>query len=142
MFPAKCQVQNDSTNREKISCVCQNLQLRMYFDIKTSIFKLRPLFRFLLLINSFYRRYVFCIYNIYNISNISIHYPPLSNNYPTTIHNYPTTIQQPSNNYPTTIHNYPPTIHHYPPLNNHCPTTIQPLSAKQQNQYKSPVEDT
>ena len=67
MFSRKCQVQNDRTNWEKISCFCQKLDLTLYFTIKTSIFKLRPLFRFLCLINSFYRRYVSCIYNIYPI---------------------------------------------------------------------------
>ena len=67
MFSRKCQVQNDRINWEKISCFCQKLDLTLYFAIKTSIFKLRPLFRFLCLINSFYRRYVSCIYNIYPI---------------------------------------------------------------------------
>ena len=67
MFSRKCQVQNDRINWEKISCFCQKLDLTLYFTIKTSIFKLRPLFRFLCLINSFYRRYVSCIYNIYPI---------------------------------------------------------------------------
>ena len=61
MFSRKCQVQNDRINWEKISCFCQKLDLTLYFTIKTSIFKLRPLFRFLCLINSFYRRYVSCI---------------------------------------------------------------------------------
>ena len=41
----------------------------MYFAIKTSIFQLRPLLRFLCLINSFYRRYVCCIHNRFNGSN-------------------------------------------------------------------------
>ena len=67
MFSRKCQVQNDRINWQKISCFCQKLDLTLYFTIKTSIFKLRPLFRFLCLINSFYRRYVSCIYNIYPI---------------------------------------------------------------------------
>ena len=53
MFSTKFQVQNDRTNRKKISCVCQNLQFRMYFAIKTSMFELLPLLRFLCLINSF-----------------------------------------------------------------------------------------
>ena len=69
MFSRKCQVQNDRTNREKISCFRQKLDFTLYFTIKTSIFKLWPLFRFLCLINSFYRRYVSCMYNISNISN-------------------------------------------------------------------------
>ena len=55
--------------RAVISCFCQNLQFRTYFAIKTSIFKLRPLLRFLCLINSFYRRYVCCIHNRSNGSN-------------------------------------------------------------------------
>ena len=55
--------------RAVISCFCQNLQFRLYFAIKTSIFKLRPLLRFLCLINSFYRRYVCCIHNRSNGSN-------------------------------------------------------------------------
>ena len=71
MFTTKCQVQNDRTNRQKVSCFCQNLQFRLYFAMKTSIFKLRPLLRFLRLINSFYRRYVSCMYNRSNISNRS-----------------------------------------------------------------------
>ena len=75
MFSRKCQVQNDRINWEKISCFCRKLDLTLYFTIKTSIFKLRPLFRFLCLINSFYRRYVSCVYTISNISNISPIYP-------------------------------------------------------------------
>ena len=77
MFPTKCRVQNDRTNREKMSCFCQNLLCTIYFTIKTSIFKLRPLFRFLCPINSFYRRCVSCIHIqyiqhiLYNRSNIS-----------------------------------------------------------------------
>ena len=71
MFSRKCQVQNDRINWEKISCFCQKLDLTLYFTIKSSIFKLRPLFRFLCLINSFYNKYVSCMYNISNISNIS-----------------------------------------------------------------------
>ena len=118
MFSTKCQVQNDRTNREKISYFCQNLQFRMYFAIKTSIFQLRPLLRFLCLINSFYRRYVSCMYNRSNISHISnisnianrSTIQPLSNHYPTTIQPLSTTIQPLSN--------------HYPPLS----TTKQPLS--------------
>ena len=74
MFSTKCQVQNDRTNWEKISCFCQNLDFTLYFTIETSIFKLRPLFRFLCLINSFYRRYVSCMYNISNIYPIYIQY--------------------------------------------------------------------
>ena len=123
----------------------------MYFAIKTSIFELRPLLRFLFLINSFYRRYVSSMYNRSNISIISDwptiqplsnhypttiqplsnHYPPVSNHYPTTIQPLSTSIQplstiiQPlSNHYPTTIHHYPPLSNHYPPLS----TTKQPLS--------------
>ena len=71
MFSRKCQVQNDRTNQGKILGVLQKLDLTLYFTIKTSIFKLRPLFCFLCLINSFYRRYVACVSNISNISNIS-----------------------------------------------------------------------
>jgi hypothetical protein len=59
------------TNRRKISCFCQNLPFIMFFAIKTSIFQLRPLLRFLCLINSFYRRYVSRMYNRSNISNRS-----------------------------------------------------------------------
>ena len=61
MFSRKCQVQNGHMNQDKILCFRQNL------DFTLSIFKLLPLFRFLCLINSFYRRYVSCIYNIYPI---------------------------------------------------------------------------
>ena len=75
MFSRKCQVQNDRINWEKISCFRQHLDFTLYFTIKTSIFKLRPLFRFLCLINSFYRRYVSCVYTISNIPNISPIYP-------------------------------------------------------------------
>ena len=71
MFSTKCQVQNDRTKLEKISCFCQNLQFRMYFSIGTSVFQLRPLLRFLCLINSFYRRYVSSMYNRSNRSNRS-----------------------------------------------------------------------
>ena len=71
MFPTKCQMQNDCTNLEKISCFYQHQLFGLYFAIKTSIFKLRPLFRFLFLINSSYRRCVSCMYNRYNRSNIS-----------------------------------------------------------------------
>ena len=60
---------------EKISCFRQNLDFSIGFATKISIFKLRPLFRFLCLINSFYRRYVSCVYTISNISNISPIYP-------------------------------------------------------------------
>ena len=75
MFSRKCQVQNDRINLEKIECFRQHLDFTMYFTIKTSIFKLWPLFRFLCLINSFYRSYVSCVYTISNISNISPIYP-------------------------------------------------------------------
>jgi len=71
MFPTKCQVQNDRIDRAVISCFCQNLQFRLYFVIKTSIFKLRPLLRFLCLINSFQRRYVSSMYNRSNRFNRS-----------------------------------------------------------------------
>ena len=71
MFSTKCQVQNDRTNREKISCFCQNLSFRMYFAIKTSIFQLRLLLRFLCLINPSYMRYVCSMYNRSNRSNRS-----------------------------------------------------------------------
>ena len=43
----------------------------LHFTLKTWIFKFRPLFRFLCLSNSFYRRYVPCMCNISNVSNIS-----------------------------------------------------------------------
>ena len=69
MFPTKPQGQNDRMARAVISCFCQNLQFRLYFASKTLIFKLRPLLRFLYLINSFYRRYVCCIHNRSNRSN-------------------------------------------------------------------------
>ena len=71
MFTTKCQVQNDRTNREKILCFCQILQFRLYFAIKTSIFKLRTPLRLLCLINSFYRRSVSRMYKGSNRSNIS-----------------------------------------------------------------------
>ena len=74
MFSRKCQVQNDIINLKKQLCGCQNLDLALYFTIKTLIFKLRPLSRFLHLINSFYRTYVPCMYNISNISNVYIQY--------------------------------------------------------------------
>ena len=57
--------------RAVISCFCQHLQFRLYFAIKASIFKLRPLLRFLCLINWFYRRYVSSMYNTSNESNRS-----------------------------------------------------------------------
>ena len=69
MFSTKCQAQNDRTSREKIPCVSQNLPLKMFFAIKTSIFQLRPLLRFLCPINSFYRRYVSCMSNKSNRCN-------------------------------------------------------------------------
>ena len=132
MFSTKCQVQNDRTNREKISCSCQILPLRMYFAIKTSIFQLRPLLRFLHLINSFYRKYVSCMYNRSNISNksnISIisDWPTiqqLSNHYPTTIQPLSTTIQPLSTTIQPLSTTKQPLSNHYPPLNNHYPTTI------------------
>ena len=55
--------------RAVISCFCQNLLFRLYLAIKSPIFKLRPLLRFLYLINSFYRRYVPSMYNRSNRSN-------------------------------------------------------------------------
>ena len=70
MFSRKCQVQNDRTNQQKISCFGQKLDFMLFLTIKTLIFKLWPLFRFLCLINSFYRRYVSCVsitYPIYPI---------------------------------------------------------------------------
>ena len=69
MFLTTCQGQNDRIERAVIWCFCQNLQFRLNFAIKTSIFKLRPLLRFLCLINSFYRRYVSSMYNRSNRSN-------------------------------------------------------------------------
>ena len=133
MFSTKCQVQNDRTNREKILPCCQNLQFRMYVAIKTSSFQLRPLLRFLCLINPFYRRYVSCMYNRSNISNISsisnyINYNQLYQLYPTI-----STI--------STISNYINYIN-YSISTISTISTIQPLSANQQNQYKSPVEVT
>ena len=68
-------MQNDFTNRLKLWRVCQTLNFTFYFTIKMSIFKLWPLFRVVRLINSFYRRYVFCMCNISNISRISPTYP-------------------------------------------------------------------
>ena len=64
---AKCKM-TTQTGR-KYNVFLQNLQFRMYVAIKTSIFELRPLLRFLCLINSFYRRYVCCIHNRSNGSN-------------------------------------------------------------------------
>ena len=61
--------------RAVILCFCQNLQLKLCFAIKTSVVKLRPLLRFLCLINSFYRRYVCCIHNRSNGSNRSSLFP-------------------------------------------------------------------
>ena len=51
----------------EILCAHQNLDFSIGFVTKISIFELRPLFRFLCLINSFYRTYASCIYNIYPI---------------------------------------------------------------------------
>ena len=50
-------------------CLRQNLVFSIGLATKISIFKLRPLFRFLCLINPFYRRYASCMYNISKISN-------------------------------------------------------------------------
>ena len=74
------------TNQEKFSCFGQNLDFTLYFTIKTSIFKLWPLFRFLCLINSFYRRYVSCVYNISNIYDIYSIYPNNPNLLPASIY--------------------------------------------------------
>ena len=82
MFSTKCQVQNDRTNYEKISCFCQNLDFTLYFTIKTSIFKLRPLFVFsvqlihstggILPVYTIYIQYIqYILYNKSNISNRS-----------------------------------------------------------------------
>ena len=48
-----------------------NFECILHFAIKTSICQLRPLLRFLCLINSFYMRCVSCEYNRSNISNRS-----------------------------------------------------------------------
>ena len=57
-------MQNYRTNHWELSCFfCGNLQFKCYFDVKTSMFKLRPLLLFLCLINSFYRRHVPSMYN-------------------------------------------------------------------------------
>ena len=83
MFPTNCQVQNDRTNLEKKSCFCQNLQFSVCFAIETSILKLRPLLRFLCLINSFYRRYVSSMYNRSNrLNTLNTCCPLLSVNCP------------------------------------------------------------
>ena len=68
MFPtnAKCKI---TPQTDKNKYVCPLLDFTLYFTIKTSMFKLRALFRFLCLINDFYSRYVSCMYNISNISN-------------------------------------------------------------------------
>ena len=73
-------MQNDCTILDEISCFSQIS--RLY--IASSISKLRPLVRFLCLINSFYAGVVSCMYNIYiyiyrerersNISNVSLIY--------------------------------------------------------------------
>ena len=70
MFPTKCQGQNDRMGRPVISCFRQNLDFSIGFATKISTLTLPPLLRFLCLINSFYRKYVSCVYNISNISNI------------------------------------------------------------------------
>ena len=74
MFPTKCQGQNDRMGRTVISCFHQNLDFSIGFATKISNFT-PPLLRFLCLINSFYRRYVPCMYNISNISNRYPIYP-------------------------------------------------------------------
>ena len=48
---------------ECLTCVCKISQFRLYLAMITSIFKFRPLLRFLCPINSFYRRNVSSMYN-------------------------------------------------------------------------------
>ena len=74
MFPTKFFRQNDRMGRPVISCFCQNLDFSIGFASNISNFT-PPLLRFLCLINSFYRRYVSCVYTISNIPNISPIYP-------------------------------------------------------------------
>ena len=71
MFPTKCQGQKDRMGRTVMSCFCQNLDFIIGTATKTSFFKCPPPLRFLCLINSFYRRYVSCMYNRSNRSNRS-----------------------------------------------------------------------
>ena len=75
MFPTKCQGQNDRMRSMIISCFRQHLDFSIGFATNISIFKLRLLFRFLCLINSFYRRCVSCVYIIYPVYPIYPIYP-------------------------------------------------------------------
>ena len=70
MFSTKCQVQNDHTNREKISCVVKICNLNWIFNQNLD-FSAPALLHSLCLINSFHRRYVSCMYNWSNISKVS-----------------------------------------------------------------------
>ena len=70
MFPTKCKGQNDRMGRPVISCFCQNLDFSIGFATKISNFTLPPPFHFLCLINSFYKRCVFCIYPVHWIQYI------------------------------------------------------------------------
>ena len=56
--------------RPVISCFRQNLDFSIRFADKSRFSPFPPLLRFLCLINSFYRKYVSCVYNISNISDI------------------------------------------------------------------------
>ena len=72
MFPTKWQGQNDRMGRPVISFFRQNLDFSIGSATEIENFTLpTPLLCFLCLINSFYKRYVPCMYNRYNISNIS-----------------------------------------------------------------------
>ena len=86
MFSTKCQWQNDRMGRPAISCFRQNPDFSIGFATKILIFTNPPLVRFLCLINSFYRKYVSCVYNISNISNIYSIYPINPNLLPASIY--------------------------------------------------------
>ena len=70
MFSTKCQGQNDRMGHMVISCFCQNLDFSIGFAIKISNFILPPPFHFLNLINSFYKKCIFCIYIVHWIQYI------------------------------------------------------------------------
>ena len=69
---AKCKM-TTQTPPKKICFSCVDVSIE--FATKISMFKLRPFWGFLCLINSLYRRYVSCVYNIcYYIYIIYIEY--------------------------------------------------------------------
>ena len=72
---AKCKMTTQQIKKYNVFVKIWTSHCDIRYTIKSSMFKLRPLFRWLCLVNLFYRRYVPPMYSIPNILNISPIHP-------------------------------------------------------------------